>query len=97
MVEARIKELRKNKAIVLWDDLPGNKRPDIIYYLNGKVIGEDVKLSGKNEFDFTYDLEESVQCVCGHHRTLHTDAWCKLCPKGLRFHNFIPSPCDNST
>ena|SRR6266699_6807510 len=38
-------------AKVLWADLPGQKRPDIVYYLNGEVVFEDIKLNGKHEID----------------------------------------------
>jgi len=38
-------------AMVLYTDLPGQKRPDIIYYKNGKIIAEDIKTTGEIQID----------------------------------------------
>lgn len=38
-------------ATILYIDLPGHKRPDIIYYKDGKIVAEDIKTNGDCQID----------------------------------------------
>ncbi len=57
----RIVGLEKQGAIILYKDLPGEKRPDIWYILNGEVIGEDVKVRTVNEVEYRFQLPKIVR------------------------------------
>jgi len=55
-VRERVQLLEKDGATVIYADIAGRIRPDIIYIKNGVVIGEDLKRTARMKQAYT--LEE---------------------------------------